>query len=109
MEEFEFSEPSFGEIVDLVRQYEESVRSKRQLFLDEEGFEQIINFYQDNREYNKLLNVIESALSQFSFSSFFYTKKAEILANQKRFDEARVVLEESEKLDPQDINIFLIR
>lgn len=109
MEEYEFSEPSFGEIVDLVRQYEESVRSKQQLFLGEENFEQIINFYQDNREYNKLLNVIETALQQYSFSSFFYTKKAEILANQKRFEEARVILEESEKLDPQDINIFLIR
>jgi hypothetical protein len=96
MEENEFQGPSFGEIVGLVQQYEESVKTKRQLFLDEENYEQIITFYQENREYNKVLNVIESALQQYSFSAFFHTKKAEILANQKRFDEALLALEEAE-------------
>ncbi len=32
-----------------------------------------------------------------------------MLANQKRFDDAMAVLEQSERLDPTDINIFLIR
>jgi tetratricopeptide (TPR) repeat protein len=32
-----------------------------------------------------------------------------MLANQKKFGEALYILEESEKLDPNDINIFLIR
>ncbi len=109
MEENEFMEPSFGEIVDLVKKYEESVKDRQQVFLDEEHYEQIIQFYQDGRENNKALRVIESALEQFSFSSFFYTKKAEILANQKHFDEALHALEEAERLDPNDINIFLIR
>ena len=109
MEENEFMEPSFGEIVDLVKKYEESVKDEQQVFLEEENYEQIIQFYQDGRENNKALRVIESALEQFSFSSFFYTKKAEILANQKQFEAALHALEEAEKLDPNDINIFLIR
>jgi len=109
MEENEFLEPSFGEIVDLVKQYEEAVKTKQQVFLEEDDYEQIIEFYQTNREYNKAIRVIDSAIEQYSFSSYFFTKKAEILANQKRFDEARMVLEESQKLDPNDINIFLIR
>lgn len=109
MEENEFMEPGFGEIVDLVKKYEDSVKESEQVFLHEEHYEQIINFYQDNREQNKALKVIESALEQYSFSSFFYTKKAEILANQKHFEEALYALDEAEKLDPNDINIFLIR
>jgi len=109
MEENEFMEPSFGEIVDLVKKYEDSVKEHNQVFLEEEDYEQIIQFYQDGRENNKALRVIESALEQFSFSSFFYTKKAEILANQKHFVEALLALDEAEKLDPNDINIFLIR
>lgn len=109
MEENEFMEPSFGQIVDLVKRYEESISERQQVFLEEENYEQIIQFYQDGRENNKALKVIESALEQFSFSSFFYTKKAEILANQKHFDEALHALDEAEKLDPNDINIFLIR
>jgi tetratricopeptide (TPR) repeat protein len=102
-------EPNFGEIVDLVKKYEESVKEKQQVFLDEENYEQIIQFYQDNKEHNKALRVIESALEQYSFSSFFYTKKAEILANQKHFEPALIALDEAQKLDPNDINIFLIR
>ncbi len=109
MEENEFQEPSFGEIVELIQQYEEAAESKQHVFFEEENFEQIIHFYEENREYNKALRVIESALEQYSFSSFFLTKKAEILANQKRFDEAMFALEGAEKLDPTDINIFLIR
>ncbi|MES2620534.1 MAG: tetratricopeptide repeat protein [Bacteroidota bacterium] len=109
MEENEFHEPSFGEIVELIQQYEESVKLKQQVFFEQEGYEQIITFYEDNREFNKALRVTETALEQYSFSSFFHTKKAELLANQKRFDEALYVLEGAERLDPTDINIFLIR
>lgn len=109
MEENEFTEPSFGEIIDLIKQYEEAVKTKSPVFFEEESFEQIIQFYQDNNEFNKALRVIESALEQHSFSSFFHTKRAEILANQKRFEEAMASLAEAEKLDPNDINIFLIR
>lgn len=109
MEENEFREPSFGEIMDLIKQYEDSEKEHQQVFFEEESYDQIINFYHDNREYNKAMRVVNTALEQYPFSSFFYTKKAEILANQKRFDEALPVLDEAERLDPNDINIFLIR
>lgn len=109
MEENESMEPGLGEIIDLVKKYEEFEKEKAQVFLSEENYEQIIQFYQDNREPNKALRVIENALEQFSFSSFFYTKKAEILANQKHFEEALQALDDAQKLDPNDINIFLIR
>lgn len=105
----EFQEPSFGEIVDLVKRYEEAVKHKEPVFFEEETYEQIIEFYQENREFKKALRVVEDALSQHCFSSCFYTKKAEILANQQKFEEALHVLAEAEKLDPNDINIFLIR
>ncbi|MBL0308965.1 MAG: tetratricopeptide repeat protein [Bacteroidetes bacterium] len=109
MEENGYSESSFGEIVDLVKQFEDAVKSKRSVYFEEEDYEQIIEFYQEGGEYNKALRVTESAISQYSFSSFFYTKKAEILANQRHFDDALSALQESEHLDPTDVNIFLIR
>ncbi len=109
MEENEFNEPGFGEIVDLVKRYEDSVKAKEEVFLPEDSYEQIIQFYLDNRENNKALKATESAIEHYSFSSFFYSKKAEILANQKHFEAALYALEEAEKLDPNDINIFLIR
>ncbi|MBS1612878.1 MAG: tetratricopeptide repeat protein [Bacteroidetes bacterium] len=109
MEEDEFMEPSFGEMMDLIKQYEDAEKENRKVFFDEENYDHIVQFYQDNREYNKALRVANTAMEQYPFSSVFYTKKAEILANQKRFDEALPLLEEAERLDPNDINIFLIR
>jgi tetratricopeptide (TPR) repeat protein len=109
MEENEFMDPSFGEIVDLVKQYEEALKTKKNVLLYEENYEIIIQFYQDNHEINKALKVTDTAIEQYPFCAYFYTKKAEIFANQKRFSEALTLLEESEKLDPTDINIFLIR
>ena len=44
MEENEFMESSFGEIMDLIKHYEEAVKSKQQIFLDEEligGFQEL--------------------------------------------------------------------
>src|SRR5688572_5946510 len=109
MEDNEFHEPPFGEIIELIHQYEEAEKLKQTTFFEQEDYEQIISFYEDNREYNKALRVTDTALDHYSFSSFFHTKKAELLANQKRFDEALYVLEGAERLDPTDINIFLIR
>jgi tetratricopeptide (TPR) repeat protein len=109
MEENEFMGPSDSDLMELISQYEEAQKSKQSIFLEEESYDQIIQFYHDNREYNKALKVADSALEQYPFSAFFYTKKAEILANQRQFDEALVLLDEAEGLDPNDINIFLIR
>jgi tetratricopeptide (TPR) repeat protein len=109
MEESEFREPSESDLMELISQYEEAQKGKRHIFFEEENYDQIIQFYHENREYNKALKVADVALEQYPFSSFFYTKKAEILAYQRRFDEALPFLEEAERLDPNDINIFLIR
>lgn len=109
MEENEPMEPSFGELIDLIKQYEEAVRNQLPLYFEEESYERIILFYQENREYNNALRVIETALTQYGFSSFFYTKKAEILANQRQFDEALDALQTAEGLDPRDVNVCLIR
>jgi tetratricopeptide (TPR) repeat protein len=107
--ENEFDESSFGHIVELIQQYEEAVESKETVFFEQEKFEQIIQFYEENNEANKALRVIESALEHYSFSAYFHTKKAEILANQRRFDEALAALDMAESLDPTDLNILLIR
>lgn len=109
MYENEDFEPSFGEIIDLIKQYEDAVKAKQQLFFEEDSYEQIITFYQENRELNKAMQVADSALEQYPYSAFFITKKAEVLAEQKMFDEALDYLDRAEMLDAQDINIYLIR
>ncbi|MCW5908344.1 MAG: tetratricopeptide repeat protein [Chitinophagales bacterium] len=109
MEENEFMEPSESDLMELVSQYEEAEKTRHSIFLDEDSYDCLIQFYHDNREYSKALRAADAAIAQYPFSAFFYTKKAEILANQRKFDEALPLLDEAERLDPNDINIFLIR
>lgn len=109
MEDFEESDMSFGEMMDLIRQYEDAEKTNRQLFLDEESYERIVEFYQDNREFKRALSVIENALTHYSYSSVFFIKKAEVLTEQNKLTEALEALEEAEKFTQNDIAVFLIR
>lgn len=109
MHEQEFFDPSFGEMMDLIKQYEEASQQNNLPYFDEESYEKIIFFYQDNREFKKANQVIDAAIEQFPFSGEFLLKKAEVLAEQNYLDEALAVLEQAEQLDPMDVSIALTR
>jgi len=109
MENNEMDESEFGELIDLIKKYEDAVQAKQSVFFEEDSFEQIIQFYLDNREFSKAMKVIDSALVQYPFSANFFIKKGEVLANQKHFKEALQVLGEAERLDPNNVGLFLIR
>ncbi len=109
MHEHEFFDPSFGEMMELIRQYEEATQHNSPAYLDEESYEKLIFFYQDNREFKKATQAVEHALEQYPFSSEFMLKKAEILAEQNYLDEALEVLEHTEQLNPMDVGIALTR
>ncbi|MCS6935203.1 MAG: tetratricopeptide repeat protein [Chitinophagales bacterium] len=109
MEENEFSEPSFGELIDLVRLYENAEKNHEPLFLDEDNYERIVRFYEENREYNKAQRVLDRALEQHRYSAFLHTLKAEILVKQNRLHEALYFIDEAEKLDPMDVNTQIMR
>ena len=109
MYEHEFFDPSFGEMMDLIRQYEEAAKSNTKPYFNEESYEKIIYFYQDNREFKRAGQVIDAAIEQFPFTGEFLLKKAEVLAEQNLLDEALVVLDKAEQLDPSDVGVALTR
>ena len=75
MLENDFNSPDFGEIMELIQQYEEAVKANSTLNFSEEDFEKIIVFYQDNHEFKKAMTVANSALEFFPFSAEFLIKK----------------------------------
>lgn len=109
MEEFDENELSFGDIIGLIQRYEESAKNSSPAYFEVDDYEHILNFYMDNREFGKALKVVDAAIEQHSFSSYFQVKRAELLANAKRFAEAMEALDVAEQLDPEDTNIYLIR
>lgn len=108
-EEDEFNEMSLSDIVGLVQQYEQAQQNAASLHLSEESYEQIIQFYQENREFKRAVSVANSALERYPFSPGFFILKAESLAEQGNFEEALQALELAETLDTTEITVFLIR
>lgn len=104
----EMQDFSFGDLMDLIRNYEEKVQQQQQPFFDEGPYEQIIQFYQDNREWKKAIAVAEHAMLQYPYSSIFMVMKAECLAEQGHYEDALQLLDKARSIDGTDSNAYLV-
>ncbi len=109
MYEEEFFDEEFGEIMELIQQYEAALKENKSPYFDQSNYERIAAYYHDNREFKKALNVVDKALEQYPFSSEFLLQKAELLGEQNKPDEALEVLGYAESLDPSNVDVALIR
>jgi tetratricopeptide (TPR) repeat protein len=92
-----------------VQMYEEMMRSKVPHFFDVTAFENIIQYYEQRELWKKAIEVSDIAIEQHPFSSWFLIKKAGLLLYYRKYREAMKLLDEAEKLDPNDIDMFILR
>lgn len=110
MEEFDDNDFSdFEEIFDLIKQYEDAENRNKSVYFEEESFEQIIDYYLENREYDRAANAVAYALSIFPASVVLLIKNAEILAEQTKFQEALIVIDSALELSPNHISLHLLK
>lgn len=102
-------EMSMGDIFGLIQEYESALSEDRSLLLDEDSYERIIQFYQDNREFKRAISVADAAIGHYPFSPAFFILKAEVLAEQSSFEYALEMLNVAQILDATEISIYLIR
>ncbi|MFN8309120.1 MAG: tetratricopeptide repeat protein [Chitinophagales bacterium] len=100
---------NFGEMMDLIRRYEEAEEHNQPLLLEEEAYERIVEFYLENREYKRALHVAECALEIYPYAVELWIQKAAILTEQNKFDEALELLKHAESLDRNEVPIYLLR
>ena len=79
------------------------------VYIDEEGFESIIEYYNGNEHYPEALEAAELAVAQFSYSSSLLILKADTLVSLKRFEEALYILDKAVLFDSQDPIIYIIK
>src|SRR5690348_3455698 len=108
MHEYEFSE-EFDELRELIQQYENLREGRTHVFLDEDSFEQIIDYFDDQDELNKALQAAECGIEQFPFSAFLLLKKANLLIESKRYKDALGLLDKAALLDAMDINLYILK
>ena len=109
MEERDFEESSPVDIRTSVERFEEMVRKHTPYFFDVVTFEHIVNFYEQQEEWKKAIQVLEYAIEQHPFSPWFLTKKAGLLIYFKKYKQALDLLDQAETMDPSDIGIHILR
>ncbi len=97
------------EMKELLLQYHNFKTGKKFNFLEEESFQRIIEYFDENDNLNAAMEAANYAVEQFPYSSALHIKKADIFIAAHRYREALVILEKAELLDSNDINIFILK
>lgn len=98
---FEDFEQEDKEVLSLIEEYEK----KKSSFFSQEDFEQILSYYEEKSNFDKVFEVTNLAIEQYPFSVEFLLRKANILLIKGKKDEAILVLNKALKFDPLNIDI----
>ena len=94
---------------ELLRQYAHLRTGRNSVFLEEEAFEKIIDYFDEREELGKALEAAEIATGYFPYSAAILFKKADLLLATRKYHEAMDVLDKAELLDSTDINLYILK
>lgn len=94
---------------ELLKHYEDLRSGKGGMFLEEESFEKIIDWFDDQEELSKALEAAEMSIEYFPFSSSLLLRKADLLLASRKYHEALQILEKAELLDANDVNLYILK
>jgi tetratricopeptide (TPR) repeat protein len=98
-----------GSTDELLRRYEDVKNGAAAGMLDEEEFEQIIEYFFQNSNEAEALLACDIASTYYPFSASIMLFKAEILTQAQKFGQALRVLDEVEKYDNNNLDAILLR
>lgn len=104
-----FFNEEFDELKELLQQFENLRTGRSHAFLDEDSFEQIIDYFDDQDDLPKAMQAVEMAIEQFPYSASLLLKKANLLIETKKYREALQWLEQAELLDTTDVNLYILK
>ncbi len=96
-------------ISDLLRHYNNLRNGHKSIFIDEDSFEKIIDYYDEQEDLAKALEVAETAIEYFPFSASLLIRKADVLLATRKYAEALEILEKAELFDATDINLYILK
>jgi tetratricopeptide (TPR) repeat protein len=96
-------------ITELLKQYNNLRNGSNSIFLDEESFEKIIDYFDDQEDLSKALEAAETAIEYYPYSGTLLIKKADLLLATRKYKEALYILEKAELFDSSDINLYILK
>jgi tetratricopeptide (TPR) repeat protein len=94
---------------ELLKQYNNLRNGYSSVFLEEDAFEKIIDYYDDKEELSKALEAADTAIEYFPYSAPLLIKKADLLLATRKYREALDILETAELFDGSDINLYILK
>ncbi|MFN2457443.1 MAG: tetratricopeptide repeat protein [Chitinophagaceae bacterium] len=94
---------------ELLKQYDNLRNGKNSIFFEEESFEKIIDYFDDQEDVPKALEAAELSINYFPFSSLLLLRKADLLLASRRYYDALDLLQKAELLDANDINLYILK
>ena len=97
------------ELEELLHEYENLRTGKSHSFLEEDAFEQIIDYFDDQDDLAKAMEATELALEYYPYSTNLLIKKADFLIAARKYNEALEVLDQANGLGTNDISLYILR
>jgi tetratricopeptide (TPR) repeat protein len=97
------------ELKALLQQFANLKEGMPNSFIEEDGFERIIEYFEDKEQYTSVLEACEFAISQYPYSSSLLLLKANALIILRKYEEALYILEQSELLDSTDTALYILK
>ena len=95
------------ELQEILHQYQNLKAGISYSFIEEDAFELIIDYYDDNDQLNEAIEASNHAINQYPYSAALLIKKADLLIATKKYKEGLQVLRQAEVLDTTDINLYI--
>lgn len=97
------------EMRELLEQYQNLKSGRSHTFLDEDSFERIVEYYDEQEEIAQAMEAAELGTERYPYCSALQIKKADLLIASRRYTEALAILEMAEILDSNDINLYILK
>lgn len=97
------------EMQELLKAYNNLKLGRAASFLEEEDFERIINYFDDQENVPAALEAASIGLEHFPFAAPLMFRKADFLIAEQRVEEALEVLEKAELYDANDISLYILK
>jgi tetratricopeptide (TPR) repeat protein len=96
-------------MIELLQQYNNMKQGNSYGFIEEDSFEQLIDYFDEKDDLASALEAAEYGIQQYPYSSTLLIKKADLLIAKRLYREALALLEKAELLDTGDINLYILK
>ncbi|MCH5597035.1 tetratricopeptide repeat protein [Niabella ginsengisoli] len=97
------------ELSELLQRYEDFRGGRGGSYIEEEAFEKIIEHFEAQEQFLKALQAVEIATEQFPYSASLLIKKADLLLNRRKYEQALTLLEQASIFDNNNIDIYILK